>query len=65
MIQVNQPEHLIGTWRRFGVLGPVYEIVGTGKPLADGDRVMKVRVLESGEEIDYRLSELLEDPKEQ
>ncbi len=22
MIQVNQPEQLIGTWRRFGVLGP-------------------------------------------
>ena len=64
MIQGNEPEQLIGTWRRFGVMGPVYEIVGTGKPLTDGDRVMKIRVLESGEETDYRLSELLEDPKE-
>jgi hypothetical protein len=64
MIPSNQPEQLIGIWRRFGLMGPVYEIVGTGKSLTDGDRVMKIRVLESGEEIDYRLSEVLEDPKE-
>ncbi len=59
-----QPEQLVGTWRRFGILGPVYEVVRDGTPLPDGDRLMRVRVLESGEDVDYRLMEILEDPKE-
>jgi hypothetical protein len=61
---IQTAEHLVGTWRRFGTLGPVYEIVKAGKPLEGGDRLMRIRVLESGEETDYRLSEVLEDPKE-
>ena len=28
-----EPRSLIGTWRRFGPIGPVYEIVGTRKQL--------------------------------
>ncbi len=59
-----QPEQLVGTWRRFGVVGPVYEIVQAGRELPDGDRMMRVRVLESGEEVDYKLTDLLEDPRE-
>jgi len=58
------PEQFVGTWRRFGQLGPVYEVVGVGKDLPDGDRLMRVRVVESGEEVDYRLFELLDDPRE-
>jgi hypothetical protein len=59
-----EPRSLIGTWRRFGPVGPVYEIIGTGGELSDGDVMMKVRVLESGEEADYRLTHILDDPKE-
>lgn len=59
-----EPQSLIGTWRRFGSVGPVYEIIGTGGELSDGDVMMKVRVLESGEEADYRLTHILDDPKE-
>ena len=50
-----EPEQLVGTWRRFGPVGPVYEIVEAGRTLPDGDRMMRVRVIESGEEVDYRL----------
>ena len=57
-----QPEQLVGTWRRFGDLGPVYEIIGVGKELPDGDRLMRVLVVESGEEADYSLHHILEDP---
>jgi hypothetical protein len=59
-----QPANLLGTWRRFGVAGPVYEIIGTGEALQDGDRLMRVRVVETGEELDYRLAEILDDPRE-
>lgn len=55
---------LVGTWRRFGSVGPVYEIIASGKALPGGDRIMLVRVVESGEELEHRLSEVLDDPKE-
>ncbi len=55
---------LVGTWRRFGAVGPVYEIIDAGPQLADGDRMMRIRVLESGEEVEYRLADILDDPKE-
>lgn len=63
-MDIAQLPPLIGTWRRFGALGPVYEIIGEGRLLADGDRLMRIRVVESGEEVDYKLTAILEDPKE-
>lgn len=59
-----QVEKLVGTWRRFGPVGPVYEVVRAGAELPGGDRMMRVRVVESGEEVDYKLTDLLDDPKE-
>jgi hypothetical protein len=44
------------------MVGPVYEIVAIGTPLPDGDLMMRVRVVESGEEIDYRFTDILDDP---
>ena len=55
---------LLGTWRRFGQVGPVYEVVEAGDELPDGDRWMRVRVVETGEELDYRLTAILDDPLE-
>ena len=49
MLQI-EPQSLIGTWRRFGVVGPVYEIVSEGKILPTGDETLRVRVIETGEE---------------
>jgi hypothetical protein len=53
---------LLGTWRRFGAAGPVYEIVKQGAELAGGDRMMRVRIVETGEEVDYRFTDILDDP---
>jgi hypothetical protein len=61
---IHEPANLVGTWRRFGVAGPVYEIIEAGKALPNGDRVMRIYVVESGEEVDYRLTEILVDPLE-
>ena len=63
-VSVVNPELFVGTWRRFGEIGPVYEIVRTGPVLASGDRLMRVRLAESGEEVDYKLSEIVADPSE-
>jgi hypothetical protein len=58
------PADFVGTWRRFGAVGPVYEIIGQDRELANGDWLMRIRVLESGEEVDYKLTDILDDPKE-
>jgi hypothetical protein len=63
-LKMPQPANLIGTWRRFGSVGPVYEITGSGTELPDDDRLMRIRVVETGEEEDYRLAEILNDPGE-
>jgi hypothetical protein len=63
-VKLPRPANLVGTWRRFGVAGPVYEIIDSGKELPDGDRLMRVRVVESGEEVDYRFTAILDDPRE-
>ncbi|MGI4945731.1 MAG: DUF5397 family protein [Janthinobacterium lividum] len=57
-------ESLVGTWRRFGVAGPVYEIVGVGREEPDGERIVRIRVVESGEEADYKMTEISNDPRE-
>lgn len=62
--RLPQPASLVGTWRRFGTVGPVYEIIASGAELPDGDRLMRVRVAETGEEVDYPLTGILDDPRE-
>ena len=63
MMQI-EPQTLIGTWRRFGLSGPVYEIISQGERLPSGDETLRVCVVETGEELDYRLVDILDDPKE-
>jgi hypothetical protein len=58
------PEKLIGTLRRFGVEGPVYEVFSIGPASADGDVFLPVRSPESGETLDYLFSHASNDPKE-
>ena len=55
---------LIGSIRRFGLEGPPYEVIGPAASGADGKARMHVRVLESGEELDYPVESLVADPCE-
>jgi hypothetical protein len=50
------PEKLVGTFRRFGETGPVYEIVAIER-----DDV-KVEVPETGEKLTVALRDVLADP---
>lgn len=55
---------LVGTFRRFGLVGPPYEVLGPVIPVAGAEPRMRIRLLESGEETDYALAQLLLDPSE-
>ncbi|HAJ46546.1 MAG TPA: hypothetical protein DCL54_08195 [Alphaproteobacteria bacterium] len=61
---IPSPEKLVGGFRRFGIEGPVYEIVAVGAAAADGDVFMTVKVVETGETLPYRFTHILNDPKE-
>jgi len=56
-----KPQSLIGSWYRFGDVGPVYEVIAIGDELPDGDRAVKIRLAETGEEVNYTLNRLVED----
>ena len=53
-----------GRFRRFGLHGPVYEVLEDQARPSDRGPVIRVRVVENGEELDYRLESLIGDPQE-
>lgn len=52
-----------GGVKSFGILGPKYKVGQLLRPLHDGDWLVEVSLLETGETIEYRLSRLINDPK--
>ena len=54
---------LMGTFKTVGVFGPAYQIVEPVRQLDDGDWLIRVRLLETGEEVEYRYTHVLNDPK--
>ena len=55
---------LIGSIRRFGLEGPPYEVLGPAAPSQNGEARMMIRLLESGEQANYALDAILNDPRE-
>lgn len=53
---------LIGSVRRFGLGGPPYEVLGPPTPSATGEPQMRILFIESGDKVDYPLSEVVSDP---
>jgi hypothetical protein len=58
--EITEPERLVGTFRRFGGEGPVYEVVA----IAKGRHAAVIRVVESGEELEYPLEKVADDAEE-
>lgn len=54
---------LVGTIRRFGLVGPAYEVI---EPAAagGGEPMMRIRLLESDEAAEHPVSAILADPAE-
>ena len=55
---------LIGSIRRFGLVGPPYEVVGPAAASKSGEAQMRIHLLESNEDVDYPVSDILCDPVE-
>jgi hypothetical protein len=49
--------------KSFGEVGPKYEVGRPLRPLADGDWMVEILLVETGETAEYRLSHLLADPE--
>lgn len=56
--------NLIGSIRRFGLAGPPYEVVGMAPSSEAGEARMRVHLLESNEDVDYPVEDILNDPVE-
>ena len=52
----------VGKIKSFGPLGPRYEIGPLLRTLPDGDWMVAITLVESGEKTEYRLAHLIEDP---
>jgi hypothetical protein len=58
-----QPAVPVGKIKTFGPFGPKYEVGQPTKRLDDGDWMVEVTMVETGEKTDYRLTRLTEDPE--
>ena len=54
---------LVGSIRRLGLVGPAYQIVGPATPAASGEAQLRIHLLESDEDVDYPLDDVLRDPE--
>ena len=53
----------VGKIKSFGAFGPKYEVGHALRPLDDGDWLVEVKMVETGETVEYRLTHLLDDPE--
>lgn len=60
---IAPPRVPVGVIKSFGPLGPKYEVETPIRQLEDGDWLVRILLLESGEGAEYRLSRLLRDPE--
>lgn len=54
---------LIGAFKTFGPFGPAYQVMSPVRQLEDGDRLVKIHQIETGEDLEYRYTHALSDPK--
>ena len=54
-----------GKIKSFGPFGPKYEVGPVLRRLEDGDWMVQITLVETGERTEYRLTRLTEDPEAQ
>ncbi len=60
---VEPPSVPTGATKTFGVFGPKYQVGTIQRPLENGDWMVEITLLETGEKTAYRLSRVLNDPE--
>jgi hypothetical protein len=63
MQTIEAPVVPIGKVKSFGLFGPKYEVGQPTRRLDDGDWMVEVTMVESGEKAEYRLTRLADDPE--
>ncbi|AEF98483.1 hypothetical protein Metme_0028 [Methylomonas methanica MC09] len=62
-VLVTPPAIPVGKIKSFGALGPKYEVGHALRQLEDGDWMVEVTLVESGEKVEYRWTRLSDDPE--
>lgn len=60
---VKPPTVPVGKIKSFGPFGPKYEVGHAIRQLDDGDWLVEITMVETGEKAEYRLSHLSDDPE--
>jgi hypothetical protein len=60
---IAPPAIPVGKIKSFGAFGPKYEVGRALRPLEDGDWLVEVSMVETGEKAEYKLTHLLDDPE--
>lgn len=60
---VAPPVVPVGTIKSFGPFGPKYEVGPALRLLDDGDWLVEVTMVETGEKTEYRLTHVHDDPQ--
>lgn len=53
----------VGKIKSFGLFGPKYEVGQALRQLDDGDWMIEVTMIETGEKAEYQLTRLIDDPE--
>jgi len=60
---VTPPPVPVGRIKSFGAFGPKYEVCQPLRQLDDGDWMVEVVMVETGEKIEHRLTRINDDPE--
>lgn len=62
-VAIALPSVPVGKIKSFGLFGPKYEVGQAVRQLDDGDWMVEVTMIETGEKVEYRLTHLINDPE--
>lgn len=62
-VSIDAPTVPVGKIKSFGPFGPKYEVGKPLRPLDDGDWMVEVTMVETGEKAEYRWTRLTDDPE--
>jgi hypothetical protein len=63
MMKMVPDPKIIGQFRTFGPVGPTYKILAFVQPINSSDWLLRIQILETGEETEYRYTRILNDPE--
>jgi hypothetical protein len=60
---ITPPSIPVGRIKSFGAFGPKYEVGHALRQLEDGDWLVEVKMVETGETAEYRMTHIFDDPE--